>query len=357
MSPADSQDEERLLRAFPILLALPGRWLNPRMVLSIHLVLVALLYGSFLVAAIRGNQLWIANGIGVFENPPFFAHLVATVLAVPFLLLLVRRLIRALQQSPAHAQSEFWSTLENTQLVRAVSFLACFLGLVSLAGSLVMASRFQVNIYDSVENVPTFSIYSIIRIYQYLVCYPSIVAAGLVLPWLTFLALRRSSIGYLPFAVDGIGDLKKYLKIFDGPVFAVQTLAVVIALANYVGWGGFKPVSTLVAVGVPLVVTGLAAVLYFSFVTLVRTQREVELQKIVSRQNHLYAAMLNRAGDPDVEPKEIAEELEASVRLYELVRSTRNYGWIKYLTNLSIAILPNVLDSEIFFQLLQKIVA
>ncbi|MEJ2030149.1 MAG: hypothetical protein P8X66_09855, partial [Maritimibacter sp.] len=127
----------------------------------------------------------------------------------------------------------------------------------------------HVNIYDSVDNVPTFSIYSIIRIYQYLICYPSVVSAGLVLPWLTFLVLRRISIGYLPFSVDGIGGLKKYLQIFDRPVFAVQSLTVAIALANYIGWGGFKPVSTLIAVGAPMVVTVLAATLYLSEVPLV----------------------------------------------------------------------------------------
>lgn len=357
MSPADNQNEQRLLQAFPIFQPMPASWLNSRKLLSIHLTLIVLLYGGFLAVAFRGDQIWIADGIGVFENPPFFAHLTATVLAVPFLLILIRRLIFTLREAPDHVRNEFWSFIESTKLVRAVTMLACFLGLVALAGSFVMASRFQVNIYDSVENAPTFFVYSIIRVYQYVICYPLIVSAGLALPWLTFLSLRRSSIGYLPFAVDGIGNLKKYLKIFDGPVFAVQTLAVAIALANYVGWGGFKPVSTMVAAGAPLIVTGLAAVLYFSFAILVRTQREIELQKIVSRQNDLYAAMLNQSDEPSGESKEIAEELEASVRVYELVRSTRNYGWVKYLANLSIAILPNILSSEVFSQLFNKVMA
>eukprot|EP00581_Thalassiosira_minuscula_P020969 CAMPEP_0184440964 /NCGR_PEP_ID=MMETSP0738-20130409/755838_1 /TAXON_ID=385413 /ORGANISM="Thalassiosira miniscula, Strain CCMP1093" /LENGTH=310 /DNA_ID=CAMNT_0026808879 /DNA_START=965 /DNA_END=1897 /DNA_ORIENTATION=- len=310
-----------------------------------------------MIAAFRGNQLWIANGIGVFENPPFFAHFVATATSIPFLLYIVRRLMRVLQQAPDHARNEFWNTINYTRLVRAVWSLVALLGLVALAGSVVMASSFQVNIYDSIDNLPTFTIYSIIRVYQYLICYPSIVAAGLVLPWLTFLALRRASIGYLPFAIDGIGGLRIYLKIFDGPIFAVQTIAVAIALANLVGWGGFKPVSTLIAVGAPVVVTALAAVLYLSFAALVRTQRETELRKIVHRQNALYSAMIDADNEAVEKPNDIAEELEASVRVYELVRSTRNFGWIKYLANLVIAILPNVLTTEIISQFVTQMMA
>jgi len=357
MEPSEHQNEKLLLRAFPLFSPLSDSWLRPGRILTLHLAVMVVLYGTFMIAAVRGDQLWIGNGIGVFENPPFFAHLLATATSVPFLLYLVRRLMRVLQEAPDRAKNEFWNTIERTRLVRVVWTLVAFLGLIALAGSVVMASRFQVDIYDSIYNLPTFIIYSIIRVYQYLICYPSIFAAGLVLPWLSFLALRRASIGYLPFAIDGIGGLKKYLKVFDGPIFAVQTVAVAIALANYVGWGGFKPVSTMIAIAAPVVVTALAAALYLSFAALVRTQRETELQRIVDRQNALYSAMMNADNEAIGKPNDIAEELEASVRVYELVRSTRNFGWVKYLANLSVAVLPNVLTAEVVSQFVTKLMA
>ena len=196
--------------------------------------------------------------------------------------------------------------------------------------------------------------YFVLRAYQYLVCYPAMAAVAGTLPIILFRSIRSANIPYLPFELDGIGGLRKYLNVYDTPIFAIQSLSVLVALANYFGWGGFTAVSTSISVGVPIFIGILAIVLYVNFFRLVKLQRTDELQRLVRKQTALYNEIMSISNTSKRNPKEITDELEASLRISKLVRHSSSYQWIKYIINIIIAIAPKLFQNDVFQQFAHK---
>src|SRR5690606_4472302 len=73
-------------RAFP-----RARFLIANLV-RIHVVVTVVLYGVFILLASANDMMWNRSGIGVLENPPFFAHLLATAFSIPIVVIIVRRI-------------------------------------------------------------------------------------------------------------------------------------------------------------------------------------------------------------------------------------------------------------------------
>jgi Gluconate 2-dehydrogenase subunit 3 len=123
------------------------------------------------MAGVNGT-LWIGGGIGVLQNPPFFGHLLITAVSIPLVIVLIVRIRRSLAETPS-VDTTFVGLIERSRAARVVYGWAVLVGLFSLAGSIVMASGYRVDIYDAATRHPaTFVAYSLIRVYQYVVCYP-----------------------------------------------------------------------------------------------------------------------------------------------------------------------------------------
>lgn len=326
--------------------------------IAAHTVVMSVLYGSFIILAVATRMIWNEKGIGVIENPPFFAHLLATSASIPILVIVVRRLVSDSSTMDGLAlQDKFIAVLGRSKLAWFLYGISVLVGGIALAASIVMANTFTIDVYDATNHVPTFVSYSAIRGYQYLICYPLLVAGPVTLAILYFLALRKTEFRYKPFDPDETGGLRRHLQVFDRPLYAVQTLTVLIALANYLGWGTMQIVPLILAIGAPTIVTGLAFALYFSFSRLEQSFRDRELSKIGEYQNFIYRQLLTDESERSKSARELIDELEANERLVALIRKRGSYGWVKYVVNYGVVLIPQVLDQKILTNLLSQFVA
>jgi hypothetical protein len=305
-----------------------------------HFFATGALYAVFLFLALANGTVWRRSGIGVLQNPPFFAHLAATVVSIPMVVLLVNRVGSHLRATPRRSRV-FLALLEKSRLKRALYGLVSLVGLLSLAASVVMAATFQVDVYDAATLHPTtFAAYTVIRAYQYLICYPLLVASPIVLTALFFRTLQKCGLSYLPFAKDGAGGLRKYLRTVDRPVYAIQVMATLIAGANYLGWGGMKPVPVALALGALLAITVIGVMLHALFWLFARDLQRREISQIRDRQGRLYSQIRSEGRKRLVDHKALIEEIEAGDRLVEIIRKRRHLGWLKYPANVILALLP-----------------
>ncbi|WP_414832728.1 hypothetical protein [Afifella sp. YEN Y35] len=357
MSARDTSSAFEALSLLPPFRAFPGFKPHPKRLVDAHLAIVVTLYAIFLAIAFAEGMIWNDTGIGILENPPFFAHFLVTTASVPLVAAIARRATLSFDEiiDQPNAQEIFLSVLGESRFAWFIYGVTVLVGIIALAASIVMAASFVVDVYDSTSNFPTFLAYTLVRFYQYLICYPLLVATPAVLAILYFVALRRTNVRYEPFDPDYSGGLKKYLRVFDRPFFIIQSLTVLIAVANYLGWGQFGIVPTVLAVGAPTVATSLAVTLYLSFHRLARALRDRELLRIGVYQNDLYRHLLVPPDERSRPAKELIDEIEANERLAVLIRERRNWGWVKYALNYLVAIAPHILNMEITTNFLNQL--
>lgn len=329
----------RTLQLLPPFRPLRIRPLNAWRLLRFHLIVTSALYSVFLMLAATNGTLWSSDGIGVLQNPPFFGHLAITALSIPLVLVLIKRVGGCLSQaSKPRLRPTFFRLLAKS---RALYFLyGSFVlgGLMSLAASIVMASTIDVDIYDSAGLHPsTFVGYSLIRIYQYIFCYPLLLATPLIIMIVFFRALQNGEVRYEPFAVDEMGGLKQYLRAIDRPIYAIQLISTIIAITNYIGWGELGLVPAILVFAVVIVVTLIGGVLHLSFIILSDRLRSSEIGRIRKQQDYLYEQILLMDQRGSEHTKIFVEEIEAGDRLVQIIRRRKNYGWAKYALNLAVA--------------------
>lgn len=311
--------------------------------IRLHFLALGLLYCAFFGAAALEGALVIGGGVGVLQNPPFFIHLVSGLGSVPLVLLLIKRIERI----PGNAEDEqviqrFNALVTLSKTKNAAYAVAALVGVVALAYNINLSISYQVDIYDSLRYPLTFVAYQFVRAYLYLFAYPLVFAATPVVVFYLFRAVRKTSIRYRPFHHDDTGGLRKYFEAVDRPVYAVQSLAVMIALMNYIGWGALTFVPSVLAVAAPLVVTLMAALLFIHFKRTAAAKRQDEIEAIRGQQMAFYEMTGNLAALEGKECLELLERIEATERLVAAVKKEGGGGLAKYIVNLSLLAAPYI---------------
>ncbi|HKO19176.1 MAG TPA: hypothetical protein VJU82_09855 [Acidobacteriaceae bacterium] len=220
---------------------------------------------------------------------------------------------------------------------------AVIVGLFSLAASIVMAATVRQDIYDALWAHPaTFTAYTLVRVYQYLLCYPTILVVPVGLAALFFRSLAVGDVRFNPFAADQLGGLRDDLRAVDRPIYLIQLLATIIVITNYVGWGGLSVVPAALGLGAVAAVTAIGVLLHASFSSMVRKLRAREVQKIRDQQALLYE-QIRSSGEPGTSnTRGLVDEIEAGDRLVQMICRRKSRGWPKYLVNLLIAVVPSL---------------
>jgi hypothetical protein len=297
-----------------------------------------------MILAFYEGAIFVRNGIGVVQNPPFFIHLIAGFASIPLVHILFARVL-ALRREPHGPSSitEFVRRLRGSRASIALYSMASLVGLAVFAYNIVLGFAYEITIYDSPEFPFTFASYQVIRGYLYLFCYPLVFTAPPVVAFYLFRSLRREDIQYQPFHIDGLGGMRKYFEAVDRPIYAVQSVAVLIALMNYIGWGRMEFAPLALAISAPILVTLLGVHLFVHFHRVVASKRRREMQKIRDQQMLLYEAVGSLAELKSRDCLDLLDKLEATERLATLVSKTSRRGLQKYFFNLMVLAAPYVL--------------
>lgn len=315
-------------------------------VIYFHFITISSLYLVFFISTYFGKVFYIPNGIGVIQNPPFFAHLIAGTVSIPIIWYLIKNLSVLKKNDDFLIVERLLELLETSFLKKACFYLLTFIGLVAIAFTIVLsASYFQneIRIYDSIENPFSFATYLFIRAYLYLFCYPLIISSVALIIYFLFASIQTSDMPYTPFHKDNLGGFGKYLAAVDKPVYVIQTLAVLVALLNYFGWGGLKLVPLILLTTIPILVTCFAFILYGFFYKVLKIKKNKIIEVIRNKQQKLFKKIENpEKGNSG--SAQIVEELEASERLIEMINKNRNTKMIKYILNLATLLIPKAID-------------
>src|SRR5215203_4320558 len=322
------------------------RLLARKSIVAAHLLVVGVLYVALLVVALDEKAIRISHGIGILQNPPFFVHVLCGLCSIPLILLLAKRVLAIPELRGENVIPLFLSLLRKNKTKNAIWSMAFILGLFSFSYTVSLSifyKHHQINIYDSIAYPLTFTTYLIIRAYLYLVCYPFLFAAAPAITFLLFRSLNKSNVTYQPFHCDQMGGLRKYFQAVDRPIYALQSFAVLIALMNYVGWGGRMLVPLLLAIAAPIIVTLLAVFLFAHFRQVLTSKRDKEIQVICQQQMEFYLIVRNTASLDSKERLELLEKIEATERLLDLIKKSRQGGLGKYFVNVAVLIAPPLL--------------
>lgn len=322
------------------------RVLVRRSIVNIHIGLLLALYAILFSMAYIEKAVRIDNGIGIVENPPFFIHLLCGVCSIPIVLILAKRVISIPESHDEDAVPTFLSLIRKSKAKNAIWSVTFLIGLLSLAYTVSLSAYYKyysINIYDSVAYPLTFAAYFLIRTYLYLVCYPFVFAAAPAITFSLFRALNKSSVSFRPFHHDEMGGLRKYFLAVDRPIYAVQSFAVLIALMNYIGWGGFEIVPLLLAIGAPIIVTLLAIFLVVHFRGVLAYKRQKEIQALCQQQMEFYSATRSMVSLGSKDCLELLEKIEATERILEIMKRSKRGGFGKYLINIGVLITPHLI--------------
>lgn len=336
----------RILLSLPPICYFPERAraaATTRLILAIHFTILASFYSLFFFVALLEGTLIIAEGIGVLQNEPFFIHFVAAMLSVPIISIMAKRVSNLSSQAEAAPIiSALLDALEDSKFGRFLYWSAALVGLLALAYTIVMSVSDEIDIYDSVRHLFSFATYFLIRIYLYFFCYPFIVVSPVLVVIYLFKSLHASSIPYRPFHPDGLGGLRPFLVAVDRPIYAVQTIAVLIAIMNYLGWGGLEFVPSILAIAAPLLVTILAVLLFSLFYKTLADKKQREVHKLQYQQSALYEKLNSPSQTIEEDMSSLVGEIEAMARLMDLIRRRKGKYWIKYALNLTPVLLPQI---------------
>jgi hypothetical protein len=339
---------DRILLALPPLSSIPRRtraWVIRPSVLTLHAVILTVLYLLFFIAAAIEGTFLIPNGIGVFENPPFFGHVSGGVASVCLPYAMAKR-VGAVGTTEADRKvlRSFANRVQNSKLKLATFHSAFLVGLFALAYTVSMSLQPGVDIYDAVSHPLTFSSYLLVRCYLYLIAYPFMLAGSFILIYYLFLTLQSSNITYRPFHFDGRGGFGKYYLAVDRPVYAIQSLTVLVAVMNFIGWGGIARAPILLSIGAPIVVTAFALLLLIAFNRIVVNKRREVIRELRQQQMNLYPAVKDLSSVGAKEALEFVERIEAMERLVAMIKKKRQGGWEKYFINLCVIVLTRVAE-------------
>ena len=312
--------------------------------LKVHFTIIGILYGVLAIAASIEQTIFIKNGIGILQNPPFFVHLLCGACSIPLVLMLVSRIVRLPEtDEESSVILEFLSSLKRNKLKAALFNLAFLAGLFALAYNIVLSSSYRVNIYDSIIHPLTFSAYSIVRAYLYLACYPFVFSATPTITYYLFRTVKKAPIQYRPFHYDEMGGLRKYFVAVDRPVYVVQSFAVLIALMNYLGWGGMLLVPMILTIAAPTIVTLLAIFLFAHFHAVLTSKKREEVQAIRMQQMELYCSARSLATLSSKDCLDLLERIEATERLVESVKKRNRNDLGKYFVNMTVLLATQIL--------------
>lgn len=306
--------------------------------LNVHFIIVGGLYSIVLLAAAIEGTLLISGGIGILQNPPFLAHLIGGVLSAFLPYIISKRIINiAVSPEDEKIVLVFMANLRAGKAKQVFFNLAFLVGVVSLAYTVSMSLTPHIKIFDAITYPITFTAYFLLRVYLYLVCYPLMIAGSITLVYYLFGALRTDVAEYSPFHYDEAGGLRKYFLAVDRPVYTIQSLAVLVALMNYLGWRGLQKVPVMLALAVPVIATLFAFFLLYRFYSMLSFKRRREIQAIRTQEMLLYPGPKTFASLPPRECLELLERIAALERLIETIKKARPRGWQKYLFNLVLA--------------------
>lgn len=337
-----------VLLAFPPLSLLPESFhafLKRRSLTRLHFVAMTVLYTLFLAVAAVDGTLWIHGGIGVTQNEPFLAHLLAGALSIPLALMFIDRLCGLGGTTEEEELAEdVVSAIQSSRLRQLLFALFFSLGLFALSYTFVMSFSTTVDIYDSGIHPWTLASYVPIRLYLYLFAYPLVFSVALTSSFFLYHGLSNHPIPYVPFHPDGTGGLRRYLLVVDRPVYGVQSIAVVIALMNYLGWGGMKPVPAVLSLLVAGILTAFAVVVFIHFYRVVARKKRTEVERIHAYRVSIYEQIRDLAADDRGRITELVEELDSTERLLAILSRNRLRGVGKYVLNAGVLVAPKALE-------------
>ncbi len=308
-----------------------------RSVPKLHLTTLAVLYGLLAAGAALEGTLFIRGGIGIVQNPPFLAHLFCGALAIYLPSLIARRIDRALEsREDDRLVTQFRARIERSKLKHALFQVALLVGLISLAYTVTLSAQPTIDIYDSVQHRRTFLLYLLIRTYLYLFAYPAMVSWSLLLVYALFRSLRSDVVPYLPFHHDDVGGLRRFFVAVDRPVYAIQSAAVLVAVANIAGWGGMLRAPLVLSIAAPMLATVFALMLWYEFNRVVAEKRDEAVREIRNQQMQLYPAAKALAALAPRECLDLLERIDAMERLIDVIRKRRPGGWQKYVANIAV---------------------
>jgi hypothetical protein len=343
------EDPRHLVLELPPFSFLPKRlslWLARRNLALLHFLILATLYGALAAVASFEQTTFIKTGIGILQNPPFFAHLLLGASSVPLVLILASRVLRIPKDDEETSViGAFLSRVRESRSKVALFGIAFLIGLFALAYTLVLSAYYRtakINIYDSISHPLTFTAYLVVRAYLYLFCYPMVFASAPTITYSLFGELKRAAIPYRPFHYDEMGGLRKYFVAVDRPVYALQSFAVIIALMNYLGWGGMLPVPKILAIAAPVIVTILAIFLFYHFNAVLVSKKQEEIRTIRAQQMELYSSARGLAALKGKECLELLERIEATERLIDSIKRGNSKDLQKYFLNMGILIVTQV---------------
>lgn len=346
MATRTQSSSKHILGSLPPICYFPERIrarMETRSILAIHLAIVASLYSIFFIVAFFEGTLLIDGGIGVIQNEPFFIHFVSAILSIPIVLIMAKRVSQLSNEiETAPIIVTVLDALQDSRFKNFLYWSAALVGLFAFAYNIVLSISYQIDIYDSVRHFPSFITYLPIRIYLYIFCYPFIVVTPVVVVIYLFKSLHASALRYRPFHPDGLGGLRPFLVAVDRPVYAVQSIAVLIAVMNYLGWGGLELVPTVLAMAAPVLVTLLAFLLFFLFYRALSDKKKHELHKLHQEQTALYERLSNPSQEREKGMSDLIGEIEATERLVVLINRRRGKYWIKYFINLTPILLSQI---------------
>lgn len=308
-----------------------------------HFAILLLLYSLVFLSAAAERTFYIPQGIGILQNPPFLAQLIASSFSIYIPYIMTKRIASAFSTSADKVLlPRFVGALRRSKAKTALFNVAVLFGLAALAYTVVLSASYKENIYDAVRHKVTFSSYFLLRCYQYGFCYPAMVVGCVVLVHYLFAFLRTETVPYQPFHYDETGGLQKYFEAVDRPVYIVQSLAVLIAVMNYWGWGGMKFVPLLQSIAVPVLVTALAFLLIYRFNRLLGYKKDQEIRTIRLQEMELYLTAKELARLSPQEHSELLDRIEGMERLVAIIKARRQRGWQKYIINLGIVVITQL---------------
>ena len=328
-----------LLHALPPFAMIPARcagiFTRGRLIV-IHFAILGSLYGVVFIAAVREHVIYLPTGEGIFQNPPFLAHLICGACSIWLPLAVAERIANITDSALDDAiLVEFVRLLQISKTKAALFSVGFLIGLASLADTVAMSAAPTIDIYDSVHHPLTFLSYLFVRTYLYLVCYPFMICSTIVTVYYLFRALRSSTAAYQPFHDDEMGGFQKYFQAVDRPVYLLQCLTVLVGAMNYLGWGGMLKVPLIFSIAAPVIVSGLAFILLFEFQNLLKFKRNQEIRAIRRQQTDLYLEAKRLASGSPAEGLELLKRIEVLDALVEAIRRGRPGGWGKYLLNIA----------------------
>ena len=315
----------------------------------VHFIIFLTLYLIFFIAAYFEQTIYLDEGIGIIQNPPFFAHLIAGMVSIPIFKYLIYKVSFLQRKDKFSVMKKFLKKLNQNLFKRALFFTLFTIGVIALASTVVLSGSYLkdgVQIYDSIQYPFSFSSYFVIRVYLYLFCYPLLIASTLVIISFLFISLKESKEPFIPFHLDKMGGLRKYFEAVDKPVYAIQSITVFIALMNYIGWGGMELVPLIMFSILPSLVTILALLLFGFFNEILNTKRKKVIEVIREKQMKWFKE-IELSGQEDLNYVKLIEEIEATERLLEILNKRYNPKILKYFLNLLTLLIPKLVNMAI----------